>query len=404
MLRPQFYHSLLSLPLGLVVTAGLASAQQASRLGVSQDHVGAVYVATNDATSNEVFVFNRFEDGRLELKPQAFPTGGAGTGALLGNQGGVILSEDDRFLFVVNAGSNDFSVFRVLSDGLELIEVVATSGEQPISIAQQGSHLFLLNAGGQVGGVDEVESYMIQPGGPVQRIPGSVRPLSAAITNPAQVGCTPDGAVVVVTEKDTNMITTFVVDSDGVLGPPNPQPSVGMIPFGFAFGNRGQMFVTEAFSQLVVVNATAQGGLVRVPKTPVSSSVTSYEVLPNGILEVIDASVSTKQDATCWAVLSPGANFLYTTNTGSDTITGFNVTFEGELSLLNANGVTGRTADAPIDMDFSSDGQFLYVVTSGCGSIGIWRTSCPEDGQLIALPSLLGPAGLPPPTNGIAAR
>ncbi len=403
MLRCKFYFSLLSLPLGLM-SAGPSGAQQAAQVGVSQDHVGAVYVATNDASANEVFVFNRFEDGRLELKPKAFPTGGLGTGALLGNQGGVMLSEDDRFLFVVNAGSNDFSVFRVLVDGLELIEVVASSGQHPISIAQQADHLFLLNAGGQVGGVDEVEAYMFQAGGPVQRIAGSTQSLSAPVTNPAQVGCTPDGSVVVVTEKDTNMITTYVVDSDGVLGPPNPQPSVGRIPFGFAFGKRSQLFVTEAYSQLVVVSATARGGVIKTPKEPVSSSVTSYEVRSNGILDVIDPEVRTMQDATCWAVLSPGANFLYTTNTGSDTITGFNVAFNGELSLLNGNGVTGRTADAPIDMDFSSDGQFLYVVTAGCGSIGIFRTSCPEDGQLIALPSLLGPAGLPPPTNGIAAR
>ncbi len=406
MLRSKFYHSLLSLPLGLVLSAGLTGAQQARQVqvGALQDHVGAVYVATNDATANEVLVFNRFEDGRLELSPQVFPTGGRGTGAGLGNQGGVILSKDDRLLFVVNAGSDDFSVFRVLEDGLVLLEVVASSGRNPISLAQQGSHLFLLNAGGSVGGIDNVEAFRIQLGGPLQRIIGSLQSLSAAITEPAQVGCTPDGSVVVVTEKLTNMITTYLVDSDGLLGPPNPQASVGKIPFGFAFGKRNQLFVTEAFSQLVVLGATARGGITKNPKTPQSSSVTSYELHSDGILNVIDPEVLTLQDATCWAALSAGANFLYTTNTGSDTITGFNVSFDGELSLLNSNGVTAPTPDAPIDMDFSSDGQFLYVLTTGCGSITGFEMSCPEDGQLTMLLSLLGPAGLPSPTNGLAAR
>jgi 6-phosphogluconolactonase len=398
----KFYYSLLSLPLALFWTAAPAATQQAAQI-VTSDPVGAVYVATNSATGNEVLVFNRFADGRLQLTATNFPTGGLGTGEPLGNQGGVVLSRDERFLFVVNAGSDDFSVFRVHEQGLELIDVVASSGRQPISIASDGNRLFLLNAGGNVGGVDEVEAF-VMAGGSVNRIAGSIQGLSAMSTDPAQVGCTPDGSVVVVTEKGTNTITTFVVGPDGSLDAGNPQASVGKTPFGFAFGDRSQLFVTEAFSQLATFNLSVRG-VTPPPREAIASSVTSYRVRADGVLEVIDPMVSTHQDATCWAVLPPGNEFLYTTNTGSDTVTGFEVSFEGELTLLNPNGATARTSDAPIDMDFSSDGRFLYVLTTGCGSVSIFERDCPpENGQLTALLPMLGPAGLPAPTNGLAAR
>ena len=402
--QSKLYYCLLSLPLGLLGSAGLAQAQQAKRV-IAENHVGAVYVASNSATGNEVLVFNRLPDGRLQLTPTPFATGGLGTGDFLENQGGVVLSRDERFLFVVNAGSDDFSVFRVHENSLELLDVVASSGRQPISIAQEGDHLFLLNAGGNVGGVDEVEAYLMESNGSVNRIAGSVQGLSTAVSNPAQVGCTPDGSVVVVTEKDTNMITTFVVGPDGMLEPGNPQPSEGKIPFGFAFGNRGQLFVTEAFSQGVSFNLAVKGAPSGEPKEAIQSSVSSYRVRSDGVLEVIASQVPTHQNGTCWAVLTPGAEFLYTTNTDSDSVTGFQVAFGGELTLLNPSGLTGRTADHPIDMDFSNDGRFLYVLTSGCGSVTIFERDCPPgEGQLRLLSPLLGPAGLPRPTNGLAAR
>jgi len=61
---------------------------------------GAVYVATNSPVANEVLVFPRAKDGSLG-SPRAFATGGRGTGAGLGNQGGVVLSRNKRRLYVV---------------------------------------------------------------------------------------------------------------------------------------------------------------------------------------------------------------------------------------------------------------------------------------------------------------
>lgn len=50
-----------------------------------------------------------------------------------------------------------------------------------------------------------------------------------------------------VTEKATNKIVTFQLDQEGLPGQAQVQDSNGPTPFGFAFGKRGQLFVSEAF-------------------------------------------------------------------------------------------------------------------------------------------------------------
>lgn len=93
---------------------------------------GAVYVASNSPSGNSVLVFWRAADGSL-TSAGAFPTGGRGTGTGLGNQGGLILSPDDDWLFVVNAGSNEVTVFEVRPDGLRRTDKVNSGGNNPLA-------------------------------------------------------------------------------------------------------------------------------------------------------------------------------------------------------------------------------------------------------------------------------
>ena len=79
----------------------------------AQGVVGSVYIMSNSASGNQVIVYNRAADGSLTWKAN-YATNGLGINGLTGsNQGGLVLSEDDRWLIVVNGGSNDISVFSV---------------------------------------------------------------------------------------------------------------------------------------------------------------------------------------------------------------------------------------------------------------------------------------------------
>ena len=110
-----------------------------------------------------------------------------------------------------------------------------------------GRLVYVLNAGGAVGGTDSVVGFRLSRDGALTMIAGSARGLSAPSTGPAQVELSPDGASLVVTEKATNRIDVFAVEDTGLLGAPTSYASPGMTPFGFAFGKRDQFFVSEAF-------------------------------------------------------------------------------------------------------------------------------------------------------------
>src|SRR4051794_36208575 len=73
---------------------------------------GAVYTQTNSQAGNAVHRLDRGPDGSL-TPVAAYRTGGAGTGAGLGSQGAVALSDDGRVVITVDAGSNDIAAFRV---------------------------------------------------------------------------------------------------------------------------------------------------------------------------------------------------------------------------------------------------------------------------------------------------
>jgi 6-phosphogluconolactonase len=338
---------------------------------------GALYVATNATTGNEILVFPRAGDGTLGA-PSPFGTGGKGSGGGLGNQGGIVLTQGNRWLLVVNAGSNEVSVFAVEPSGLELTDRVSSRGEHPVSVTAFRGLVYVLNAGG----TGNITGFRLTEHGRLRALPRSTRPLSSPAAGPAQVAFNRDGEVLAVTEKATNTISTYVVEDDGLTEGPQRQASVGKTPFGFAFSRRGTLVVSEAF-----------GGAAG------ASALSSYDVGEGGALEVVSASVGTSQTAACWVVITRDSRFAYTTNTGSGTISGYSLSPDGALTLLAANGLNGTTGAGPIDMALSGADRFLYALNSGDGTISAFRVNA--DGSLA---SQAGAGGLPAGANGLAAR
>ncbi len=359
----------LLLPVLAAFTSPVAADDNSSR---------AVYTITNNANGNEVVVYERSANGSLSFMA-SYPTGGLGSGAGLGSQGAVILRENGRRLFVVNAGSNQVSVFAVRKDGLELLDVVDSGGEMPISLTQHGRLLYVLNAGGS----GNISGFRIRDNGRLVPLDGSSQPLSNGgagdSPQPAQISFSRDGRLLVVTEKATNMIVTYQV-VDGVAGPPETHPSSGMTPFGFAFAKRGDLIVSEAF-----------GG------APDASAVSSYQV-DKDAFEVISPSVGTTQTAACWVVVSNNGKYAYVTNAGSGSISSYQIANDGTITLLEAQaGLTGE-GSSPIDMALSNDGKFLYALGANSATVSIFRVRA--NGSLDAL----GDVSVPEGSVGLAAR
>ncbi len=309
---------------------------------------GAVYTASNSSNGNEVFAFSRSRGGDLRFT-QAFPSGGLGNDAGLGSQGGVILSDDGRWLLVVNPGSNDISVFRVAQNGaLSLTETESSNGELPISITMHGNLVYVLNGGGD----GNISGYTLDTSGHLTALEGSIQPLSgmeAPAPAPAQIQFRPGGTHLVVTEKATNLIDIYELGQDGVAGAPVSHASAGETPFGFDFSSDGYLIISEAF-----------GGGEDL------GTVSNYVLNGSGELSAVDTLMPTTETAPCWIVTTDSGRYAYTTNTGSGSITGFRVGRAGALTPLDPDGVTAETgADSgPIDEALSAQSHYLYVLNS----------------------------------------
>jgi 6-phosphogluconolactonase len=355
--------------------------------GSKNFHAGAVYVLTNQPT-NSVAVFRHNARGMLTAAGE-FPTGGAGdptpqppdpTTDPLASQGALIMSRGNQYLYAVNAASNQISVLRVRKNSLDIVDIVDSGGTRPISLAVHDDLLYVLNEGG----TPNITGFTIEDDGTLTPLSGSTQPLiGGAAADPAQIGFSHDGTLLVVTEKAGNRLNTYTIDDDGLPSAPIDNASNGMTPFGFAFNNGDTLIVSEAFG-----GATNQ------------SAASSYIGRNDGTLQMISGSVPNSQTGSCWVVIPNNGKTAFVSNTGSGTISSYHINAEdGSLSLLNPAAADTGTGSAPIDMDLSVNSRLLFVLLGGSQSVASFRVS--KNGNLTPVDTA---GGLPLGAQGIAAK
>ena len=333
-----------------------------------------VATATNAVAANAVLFMPRNSDGSLGA-PVSFPTGGTGSGGGLGNQSGIALDAYAMHLYVVNAGSNSISVFGVQSSGLVLEQTIASGGTQPISLALSDELLYVLNDGG----VANISGFRVRRNGSLDPIANSTRPLTADVPDAAQIGFNRTERRLIVTEKATNNIVTFRLDRWDRPEAPVVTTSNGATPFGFYVSERrGELIVSEAF-----------GGAAN------ASAVSSYR-LRRGVPQTITASAATTESAACWIALSGDGKFVYTSNTASNTISGFALGRDGSLALLDADGITATTGRGPIDLATRDGLDFLFSLDRVSGQISSYYITGAGALQPIGVAG-----GLPTSSNGL---
>jgi DNA-binding beta-propeller fold protein YncE len=344
---------------------------------------GAVFVMTNNASNNQVIAYNRNSDGSLTGR-HSFATGGRGSGGLsdpLGSQGALTLSQDHSFLLAVNAGSGDISVFRVSGSALTLVGTTPCGGSEPVAIAQSGHLVYVVNAGG----TSNVSGFHLTSAGLLKPIPNSTAFLTTANSGAASLAFSPNGQLLLVTEKLTNNIDAFAVQSDGTLGSIVVNPSAGAGLFGVLFTPSGVAITTET---------GPTGGQD-------ASAVSSYAINAGGMLSTISASVPTLANATCWHVVTPNGKLLYTSNPGSGSLSGLWISSAGALTPVDGTVLaTLPNGSSNLDLAVTIDGKYLYTIDSGTGSVSVFAIN--TDGTLTTLTGVSGlaaNAGF----NGIAA-
>lgn len=335
-----------------------------------------LFTMSNAETGNSVYAYARSHDGTL-VNVNTTPTGGTGVGRGLENQGALALSQDGRYLYVVNPGSNDLSVFRLNGTDLQLTDRVPSGGSLPVSVAEWNGIIYVLN---RHGGADTdpgptLAGFRVSSAGTLTAIVGSVIALNTVDTNAAQIGISPDGHWIMVTERAIDQIDVIPLSDSHTPGQPQKVASAGHGPFGFAFSDALRLYIAES----------------------AAGTTSAYDIDPRGSLSVLAAALSTGQGATCWVAISPDNTWVYVTNTSSRSISSYRVAENGGLTLVAS--IATATAGRPIDVVVNTTGEYLSAVTAE-GAIETFlvnRTS----GSLSPIQTL---SGLPTGSNGLAGN
>ena len=339
---------------------------------------GNVYAMDNNPQQNRVVAYLQDRRSGFLFKIGAYQTGGQGAGDNaaadpLGSQGSVIVSPNGRNLYVVNAGSDDISVFRLRRFGIpQLIQKISSNGDFPVSLAIDDDVLYVLNAGSD----GAISGYTIQRSGRLSPIANSTRALGLGQTTipvgdarnlaPGDIAFDTLSRRLLIAYAgggDSGQLLSFELNDDDTPGDTAVETdSEGPVPFSLDFSDNGSAIIAEA-----------------------SGSLSSYNYSNDNSLVNVSSAVANGQAATCW-VLVGADNNVYTTNTVSGTISHYTISRNGELTLVDA--VAGSNIGLPTDFTISSNGRFMYVVGSSDGNVIGFRIR--SDGSLQQLGSFSG--------------
>jgi len=366
----------LTLATALAMGGSFANAQ-VSIPGSGQDfRVDKVFTSTNSPQGNEVLVYGRSADGQPTALLARVGTQGTGSGGALLNQGGVTLSGDGRWLFVINYLSSTVSTFAVEATGLSLKSVVRSGEGFPLSVTESGDVVYVLNENPE----GSLQGFRNQ-NGQLTPIPGTFRQLSSGSGGsiPTQVNFSPDGRVLIANSRRFNTVFSYRVNTEGVTDA--LLVALAQAPGGHVFDRLGRLLMTETFN-----NAPGRG------------AVSFFRFNPGDPARpvLVGASVGNNQTGTARIDVAPNGRNAYTTNTASNTISRYAIR-SGRLVLARA--VAASTSAAPTDLAVAPTGRSLWVLNSGSQTLSVFAID--PDGQLTPAGEAVG---LPFGANGLAAN
>ncbi len=208
-----------------------------------------------------------------------------------------------------------------------------------VAVSPNGSFLYVSNRGRNT-----VSAYTIGSAGALSPIVGS--PFQAG-TAPSAVTVSPNGSFLYVSNQGSNDVSAYTIGSAGALSPIVGSPfQAGMAPSGVTVSPNGDF--------LYVSNQGA-------------NTVSGYTITPGtGVLVPLGANVGNPFAAgmsPSAVTVSPNGSFLYVSNQGANTVSGYTITpGTGVLVPLGANvGNPFATGMSPSAVTVSPNGSFLYV-------------------------------------------
>jgi 6-phosphogluconolactonase (cycloisomerase 2 family) len=344
-----------------------------------------VYTETDNSNLNQnaVIAYRQNAQGQL-TEIGSFQTDGTGVAnptGLLGPDDSdkeVIASPDGRFVFAVNQGSNSVAEFRVnLNGSLDLVgrSAVNSGGTQPISLSIANDRLYVVNRGNEVQGetatvAPTITVFNILPNGWLAR--------DGAATTELPLGLSPS-QLLISSKSQEAFLGTFT---------PTPLNNVAeaneVVPFHIAAN--GSLVPLASGGVGAPVNPPLLLGLSQHPTENIVyagltgvNEVGVFSVDGAGNLKLAD-TVAVQGSAPCWTLVSANGKFLYTIDTGSNSVGVFSLANPlhpvqiQEFTLGGPQNSTGNPTAARQTTDFefslNPSGNTLYVIDHSTDATG----------------------------------
>lgn len=382
------------------------------------DFVGAVYAMTNgngqdQNPTNSIVAYGRNGDGTLS-NIGIFPTGGDG-GDFDGGEGldplisayAVTKSDDNRFVFAVNAGSNTVSSFRVNSDfSLTLVAQKPTQGIGPNSVAYYNGVIYVSNidADGVFNGEPDQEGsiigFYVNRRGNLAEIPGSLRSLG---NRPSALAFSQDGRWLAVSSINSGSsalasgsedeVVIYSMNRNGLLSSTPTGAATSTLRNNAEGRNLPSAIGIQIVGNYLVATEAREfrpNGLPPAFTSLQSGSVSTWEIEANGSLTAINLDVATGNRLTesgrtaCWLDFNLTEDVFFVSNAIEAGLASFSFN-NGQVQLIDELAAEGTgagtttdpavafgTTDGWIDMWISDDGAFLYQLYGLDGTIGVY--------------------------------
>lgn len=340
--------------------------------------VSFIYTETDNSTpgQNAVVAFSQSASGEL-TQIGTYDTGGTGvanTQGLLGPDDSdkeVIASANGHNVYAVNQGSNSVAAFEVLSNGsLRLIggAAVGSNGTEPISLAISGKYLYVLNRGDELQGQaasigPSITVFTINSNGSLKADVADTVTLTTGLS-PSQL-LIPHGSSLL-------FVDTFTPPPDDSVTGANE-----ILPF--AIGKNGQL--TPAVSGGLGDPSASPPLLIGLAVNPTQDIIYGdlvgaglvgvFTYNSSGDLSLVD-TVATQGAGPCWATVSPNGKFLYTVDTGSNSVEAFSLANPMQpqeiqnFVLGGPQNSSGNSSDpretTAFEFAFNSAGTYLFVI------------------------------------------
>ncbi len=287
-------------------------------------------------TSNELVVYREDPNSGALTQLVGSPiAAGPGVRAL-------VLHPNQKFLYAVNSGENDVSVFNVAISGSLTEQTPRTPvGTAPTLIAMdpKGNYLYVGNTGQQpsisVFSIDSKTGHL----SPVIQPPST--------SNTAYIGLTPinmavaSNNVLYVTGQGLQGYVLAFPLTNGVLGTPPPQAPylAGNNPYGLAISSDGTALYTanKLDYSISEFSIGSGGGLTALHNSPISIAFTG----PTALL------------------IDPAGKYLFVADQGSSNLDGFSIGTGGSLNLLASAPFATKTSPSALAID--SVGRYVFV-------------------------------------------